>query len=107
MALKAALSRAAGYIAPNPFETAEPRTCIECGAPLADWQTSRCQACIDRSVSGVVIANSARWFGEERPDGMTDAEWADYLQFWHDEMMTETRPLCTAAQAEAAGALSL
>ena len=57
--MKAALSRAAGYVAPNTFETA-PRTCIECGEPLESWQTSRCQACVDKSLS-VVSVNSATW----------------------------------------------
>lgn len=59
--MKAALARAAGYIAPNSFETEEPRTCIECGAQLESWQHSRCQACIDKSLTQVVVANSARW----------------------------------------------
>ena len=56
----AALSNASGFIAPNEFETA-PRTCIECGTELESWQISRCQSCIGKSLSGVVVANSIRW----------------------------------------------
>jgi pyridoxal/pyridoxine/pyridoxamine kinase len=57
--MKAALSLAAGYIAPNEWET-DPRTCIECGTELESWQASRCQECVDKSLAAVV-ANSAKW----------------------------------------------
>lgn len=67
--MKAALSRAAGYVAPNTFET-ETRTCIECGAPLESWQHSRCQKCIDKSLAGVVATNSQQWFDEDAAEAV-------------------------------------
>jgi len=86
--MKAALSRAAGYIAPNTFETEGPRVCIECGAPLESWQHSRCQSCIDKSLTGVVVANSARW---ATCDGVATCECCQFkdtsdCEKYHDEL---------------------
>ena len=106
--MKAALSRAAGYIAPNHFENA-PRTCIECGAPLESWQASRCQACIDKSLTQVVVANSARWLTEHehpvKPDGMSDDDWNEYQQ-WVAEELAAPYPALTPEYLEIAGCYS-
>ncbi len=63
--MKAALARAAGRISSSDGLDQEPHVCIDCGKPLESWQTSRCTACVNKSLDETVITNSQQWQARE------------------------------------------
>lgn len=71
--MKAALSHAAGFIAPSDGLQPEPHVCIECGAALESWQASRCESCIAASLV-TMRRSSQRW--TETPD--------NFVKFWRN-----------------------